>query len=176
MNTKMFVMFGAVLALSACSTIEPPPEPSGEKVPINHLLSQWKPPQNLEATVLTPQEKQQALIEARKQQIQEAAAEQTTPKQRMSRAEPVQVQAVPVSSTDTAPAAGPALTPGKAAAIDESGKAKANLARPVNGARPANRIFEKVIPVKASGNDAEKLTPITGANEHGVALSVRNFE
>lgn len=182
MNTKMFVMLGAVLALSACSTIEPPPEPSGERVPINHLLSQWQPPQSSDATVLTPQEKQQALLEARKQQIQAAAAAQTSPKKRMSQAEPVQVQAVQVGSVATTPppvsasATGSGLTPGKAAAMDATVKDRSSVARQVNGPRPANQIFEKVIPAKASGNDAEKLTPITVANEHGVALSVRNFE
>lgn len=176
MNMKMLIAVSATLVLSACSAIEPPPEPSGERVPINHLISQWQPPQTSEATVLTPQEKQQALLEARKQQIQAAAAAQTTPVQRMSQAEPVAVQAVAVSETVKQEAKNKAPVTSKLTAIDESEQKKASLAKEVNAPRPANQIFEKVVPQKTSVNDAEKLTPITQANEHGVALTVRSFE
>lgn len=44
------------MALTGCG-ITPPPIPSGERVPINHIPGQWSPSDNLKELHETPQEK-----------------------------------------------------------------------------------------------------------------------
>jgi len=63
------------VALTGCG-ITPPPVPSGERVPINHVPGQWSPSKNRKELHETPQEKAERLrVERLKRAKAEAEAE-----------------------------------------------------------------------------------------------------
>lgn len=59
------------VALTGCG-ITPPPVPSGERVPINHVPGQWSPSKNRKELHETPQEKAERL---RVERLKRAQAE-----------------------------------------------------------------------------------------------------
>lgn len=66
--SALFCGLTVALTITGCGTT-PPPLPSGERVPINHLEGQWSPAENLTALHETPQEKAQKQRKAKQERI-----------------------------------------------------------------------------------------------------------